>query len=142
MRDGAEDVEHEFVGGRGGVEALLEAHQVDASDPEGVNGFEQLAQRPAQPVEPGDAEPIPGPSMVDELGESRALEALSGDDVDEHPDGAGVDEPDSLTLEVLVGGGHARVTQRVAGAGRVARTKIDRFRDGLGVHSVSSVTRD
>ena len=44
---------------RGGVEALLEAHQVDTSGLEGVNGFEQLAQQLPQAVEPGDAEAIP-----------------------------------------------------------------------------------
>lgn len=44
MRDGAEEVEHELAGGRGGVEVLLEAHQVDNSGLEGVNGLEQLSQ--------------------------------------------------------------------------------------------------
>ena len=90
---------------------------------------------PPQPVEPGDAEPIPGPGMVDELGEAGALESFSGHDVDEHPDGAGFDEPDSLALEVLVVGEHARVTQRVASAGRVTRTKIVRFGDGFDRHT-------
>ena len=31
VRDGTEDVEHEFAGGRGGVEPLLQADQVDAA---------------------------------------------------------------------------------------------------------------
>ena len=44
MRDGAEDVEHEFTGRRRGVEALLEADQVDAAGLEAVDGFEQLPE--------------------------------------------------------------------------------------------------
>ena len=70
MRDRTEDVEHEFAGGRGSVEALLEADQIDAPGLEGVNGFEQLAQRQPQAVEPGDAQAIPGPGVVDELGQA------------------------------------------------------------------------
>ena len=37
-------MEHELAGGRGGVEALLEAHQVDTSDLERVNCLEQLSK--------------------------------------------------------------------------------------------------
>ena len=44
MRDGAEDVEHEFTGRGRGVEALLEADQVDAAGLEAVDGFEQLPE--------------------------------------------------------------------------------------------------
>ena len=58
VRDGAEDVEHELAGGRGGVEALLEAHEVDVSGLELVDGLKQLPERTP---EPGDAELIAGP---------------------------------------------------------------------------------
>ena len=44
VRDGAEDVEHEFAGRGRGVEALLEAEQVDAAGLEVVDGFEQLPE--------------------------------------------------------------------------------------------------
>ena len=44
MRDGAEDVEHEFAGRRPSVEALLEADQVNAVGFEAVDGFEQLLE--------------------------------------------------------------------------------------------------
>ena len=54
VRDGTEDVEHELAGGRGGIEMLLEADQVDAASLEAVDGLEQLAQRASQTVEPGD----------------------------------------------------------------------------------------
>ena len=42
--DGHRAVDARLTGGRGGIEALLEAHQVDASGLEGVNGLEQLSQ--------------------------------------------------------------------------------------------------
>ena len=45
MRDGAEDVEHEFAGRGRGVEALLEAEQVDAAGLEVVDGFERRRRR-------------------------------------------------------------------------------------------------
>ena len=41
--DGAEDVKHELAGGRRGIEALLEADQVNASELEVLDGLEQLA---------------------------------------------------------------------------------------------------
>ena len=44
VRDGAEDVEHEFTGRGRGVEALLEADQVDAAGLEAVDGSEQLPE--------------------------------------------------------------------------------------------------
>ena len=96
VRDGAEDMEHELAGGRGGVEALLEAHQVDARALRvSTVSSSSRSDRP-QAVEPSDAETIPGPGVIHELGESWALKAFSGNDVDEHPDGAGFDESDSL----------------------------------------------
>ena len=115
---------------RGSVETLLEADQVDASNPEGVNGFEQLAQRPPQAVESGDAQAIPGPGVVDELGQAGPVEALSRDGVGEHPDGAGLDEAGSLGIGVLVVGGDASVARRIARAVRHRRLNIDRLSDG------------
>ena len=44
MRDGAEDVEHEFAGRGRGVETLLEADQVDAPGLEIVDDFEQFPE--------------------------------------------------------------------------------------------------
>ena len=61
MRDGAEDVEHELAGGRGGVEALLEADQVDATGLEVVDGLEQLPERAPQTVGARDAQAVSGP---------------------------------------------------------------------------------
>ena len=44
VRDGAEDVEHECAGRVRGVEALLDADQVDAAGLEAVDGLEQLPE--------------------------------------------------------------------------------------------------
>ena len=74
VRDGTEDVEHEFAGGRGGVEALLQADQVDAAGLEPVDGFEQLSERASQTVEPGDAQSVAGSGVLDELGSSSTVE--------------------------------------------------------------------
>ena len=78
VRDGTEDVEHELAGGRGGIETLLEADQVDAAGVEAADRFEQLLERASQTVEPGDAQAVTGSGVVDELGEPGALRALSG----------------------------------------------------------------
>ena len=117
-----EDVEYELAGGRGGVEALLEADQVDAAGLELVDRLEQLAQRSPQTVEASNAQAISGPGMVDELGESGAVKTPSGDDVGEYPGRAGLDEARVLGLWVLVVGGHPGVAQRVAGTGGDGRT--------------------
>ena len=66
MRDRTKDVEYELAGGRGGIEALLEADQVNVASLEVVNGFEQLSQRASQTVEPGDAQAVIGSGMVNE----------------------------------------------------------------------------
>ena len=73
VRDGIEDVEHELAGGRGGIETLLEADQVDAAVLEAVDRFEQLLERASQAVEPGDAQAVTGSGVVDELGEAGAV---------------------------------------------------------------------
>ena len=94
-------MEHELAGGRGGVEALLEADQVDAAGLETVDGFEQLPERAAESVEADDAQPVTGSGVLDELGQAGALEPLAGDDVSEDADGAGLDEADMLGVALL-----------------------------------------
>ena len=77
MRDGAEDVEYELAGGRGGIEALLEADQVDAAGLEAVDDFEKLSERASQAVEPGDAQAVARSSVLDEFGKTRACSSTS-----------------------------------------------------------------
>ena len=109
VRDGTEDVEHELAGGRGGIEMLLEADQVDAASLQAVDGLEQLAQRASQTVEPGDAQAVTRSGVVDELGETGAVRALSGGDVGEQTDGACFEQAVSLGGKALVSGRDAGV---------------------------------
>ena len=127
MRNRTEDVEYELAGGRRGVEALLEADQVDAAGLEAVDGFEQLAQRASQTVEPGDAQAVAGSSVLNELGKTGAVRALSGGDIGEQTDGTCFEQAVSLGGKALVGGRDASVAQRVARTGGGERTNIDRF---------------
>ena len=76
VRDGAEDVEHELAGGRGGVKTLLEADQVDATGLELVDGLEQLPERASHTVEVSDAQAVSGPGVVDALGEPGAVKGF------------------------------------------------------------------
>ena len=104
VRDRPENVEHELAGGRGGVEALLEADQVDATGLEAVDSLEQLAKRASQSVESRDAEAVAGSRVVDKLGESGPLEVLPGDHVGEHANGPCFGEAPLLSGQRLVGG--------------------------------------
>ena len=61
---------------------------MDTAGLEAVDGFEQLAQRASQTVEPGDAQSVAGSSVLNEFGETGAVRALSGGDISEQTDGA------------------------------------------------------
>ena len=69
--------------------------------------------------------------MVDELGESGAVEALAGDDVGKDAEGVGFEQAMALSVEALTSG---------RDAGGDPRMKIERFGDGFGVDAVRSVT--
>ena len=77
--------------------------------------------------------------MIDELGQGRAVEALTRDDVGEDANGASLNEPVALGVGVLFVGRDASVAQGVAHAGRRHRLNIVRFQDGFRVHALSSV---
>ena len=74
------------------------------------------------------AETVSGSSVIDELGQGRAVEALTRDDVGEDANGASLNEPVALGVGVLVVGRDASVAQGVAHAGRRHRLNIVRFR--------------
>ena len=85
------------------------------------------------------AETVSGSSVIDELGQGRAVEALTRDDVGEDANGASLNEPVALGVGVLVVGRDASVAQGVAHAGRRHRLNIVRFQDGFRGHTLSSV---
>ena len=55
---------------------------------EAIDDFEKLSERASQTVEPGDAQAVARSSVLDELGKTGAVRALSGGDVGEETDGA------------------------------------------------------
>ena len=126
--------------GRRGVEALLETDQVDAAGLEAVDGFEQLAQRASQTVEPGDAQAVAGRAC--------SMSSTRPGRSERFPEATSVNRrmaPASSrrfrwAAKALVGGRDAGVAQRVARTGGGERTNIDRFGDGFSVHTVRSVT--
>ena len=102
-----EDVEHQFAGDRGRVDAFLEADQVDVVRLEVIGPFEQLLEGAPEAIESGDAEAVTGASMVDQFRQSRALELPYGDRVDEDANGACPSQPVFLDGDALVSGRHA-----------------------------------
>ena len=60
-----EDVEHQFAGSRGRVDAFLEADQVDVVRLEVLDRFQQFLEGAPEAVEAGDAEAVAGAGMVD-----------------------------------------------------------------------------
>ena len=65
---------------------------------------------------------VTGSGVIDELGEGRAVEALTRDDVGEDANGARLNEPVALGVGILVVGRDASVAQGVAHAGHRAHT--------------------
>ena len=66
--DRSKDLEHQFAGGRGRVDAFFEADQVDVVRLEVLDRFEQFLERAP---EAGDTEAVARAGMVDELAQSR-----------------------------------------------------------------------
>ena len=106
---------------------------MDAAGREVGDDREEFLEGAPEPVEPGDAEAIAKPCVVEELGEPGAVEVLAGDDIGEHAHRAGGDQALALGVETLVCGRDASVAEGIAmagGLGPIPRLVIDRFRDG------------
>lgn len=105
----SEDMVHQVAGGRRGVDALLEAEQVNVVCLEVLDRFEQINEETPETVQAGKAEAVAGGRMVDQLRQPRALEPLDGNHVLEDTDGTG------LTQATLLGGVNVLVRGRQAG---------------------------
>ena len=73
MSDCSKDMEHQFAGGRGRIDAFLEADEVDVVCLEVLDRFEQFLERTPEAVEAGDTEAVAGAGMV---GSARSAGAL------------------------------------------------------------------
>ena len=139
MGDCSKDMEHQFAGGRGRVDAFLEADEVDVVRLEVLDRFEQFLERAPKAVEAGDAKAVAGAGMVDELAQPRALELSSGDHVNEDADGASLPQPIFLAGHILVSGRHTGIAQDIPFAGCPARLFNARFGDSLEILFPASV---
>jgi hypothetical protein len=79
-----------------------------------THGGQQFGERPPQPVEPHDGQRVAAPRVVEQGGEARPVHRVAGANVGEHPDRAGLAQPQLLPGDVLVTGGHPRIAQDVA----------------------------
>ena len=73
MSDCSKDMEHQFAGGRGRIDAFLEADEVDVVCLEVLDRFEQFLERTPEAVEAGDTEAVAGAGMVDQRAQPGAL---------------------------------------------------------------------
>ena len=89
LGQGGEDVEDELAAGGGGVDRLLEATEPDPAVGEAGDGVDQVAQRPAQPVQLPDDQGVAGAQLVQELLEDRPVGAGAAGGLGEHPVAAG-----------------------------------------------------
>ena len=124
-------MEHQFAGGRGRIDAFLEADEVDVVRLEVLDRFEQFLERTPEAVEAGDTEAVAGTGMVDELAQPGALELSSGDHVAKDANSAGVAQPVFLAGDILVSGRYAGIAENIATAGRLGRLFNARFGDSL-----------
>ena len=109
-----------------------------ASGLEVGDDFEEFAQGASESVEADHAQPVAGSGVVDELGKTGAVRALSGGDVGEDTDGAGLEQTVALSVRVLLAGGYVGIAQRVpAPLGK--GLQIERFGDGFRVHTLRAV---
>ena len=139
MGDRSKDMEHQFAGGRGRVDAFLEADQVDVVRLEVLNRFEQFLEGAPEAVEAGDTEAVAGAGMVDQRVQSWTLELSSRDHVDEDADGASLPQPVFLARPHPGQRRYAGIAEDIATACPLARLFNARFRDSLEMSFPASV---
>ena len=122
LGDGAEDLEEHPPDRGGGVDTLIEHHQVDLLGAQLVGQLDQVLQRAAEPVELGHHKMIPGPEPAQGLVELGPAGELAGSLVGEDAFAAGRAQRVGLGLGVLVAGGDPRVAD--PNPGNVSRTGV------------------
>ena len=95
--DCPEDMEHQLAGGRGRVDAFLEADQVDVVRFQVLDRFEQLLEGAPEAIQAGDTQAVAGAGMVNEF----ALSTRGAGLVD---GGFGADEAEADVVDGVAGG--------------------------------------
>ena len=109
LGDRAEDLEEHPPDRGGGVDALVEHHQIHPGGLQLVRQLDEVLQGAAEPVELGDHQLVPRPQRPQRLVELGPAGELPGGDVGEDPLAAGAGESVGLGVGVLVAGRHPRV---------------------------------
>jgi hypothetical protein len=111
LGQGGKDVEDELATGGGGVDRLLQTPEPDPPVGQPGDGVDQVPEGAAEPVQLPDDQGVPGPQLVQELLEGRAVGAGAAGGLGEDPVAAGPLEGVDLELGVLVGGGDAGIAE-------------------------------
>jgi hypothetical protein len=120
LGQGGEHVEHQLAAGGGGVDRLLQAPEPNPSLGQAGDGVDQVAQRPAQPVQLPHHQGVAGAQLVQDVVEGGPVGPGAAGGFGEHPVAAGALEGVDLEVRLLVGGGDAGITEQVSHATTVA----------------------
>ena len=122
LRGGELCVAMAACGRASGVDRLLQAAEPRCRARQAGDGVDQVAQRPAQPVQLSHRQGVAGAELVKELLKGRDVGAGAAGSLGEHPGAAGRSEGVDLEVWLLVGGGDARVAEQVTHADDGCRT--------------------
>lgn len=88
MHNGPEHVEYEFSSGGCRVDPLIEADEVDLSDFEAADGFQEFLERAPQAIEANDGDGVIGSGLIKQGYQIGPIECHAGDHVFEHANSA------------------------------------------------------
>ena len=113
MRDGAENMEDQFAGGRGGIDFFFEAQQGDAAFLQHDDCGKKFGEGPSQPVEADDGQGVAGTGIGEQLSKAGPIHALARLNIGEHLHGPGLLEPHGLAGDILVAGADSGIAENM-----------------------------
>jgi hypothetical protein len=116
LGQGGKHVEDELAARSGGIDRLLKAAEPNTAVGQAGDGVDQVAQRPAEPVQFPDDQGVAGAELVQDLLEDRAVGGGAAGGLSEHSVAAGRSEGVDLELRVLVSGGDAGIAEQMTHA--------------------------